>query len=453
MSRSNRRFLISLVALACCSPLATAQRSVVGAPGRIIVMGDSIGEGVQAADANWRTQVNTYIARVAAQVGIPLSQPLINTSPRAIIFSVEGRRRIFPDVIADNMSVSGADTASANEEAADNQISSETDIVLSPRTGTQLANAVASPTPFMFYWLGNNDVLSAVLAFDELNATQVTPIAQVDASIELAFQTLAAAGKKWICATVPDVQRIGFLMNREDLIRFAGSDYGLPAGSKTSVVAALLIRMGLEDPSLLQNPDWVLDAQEIAKLQQDVINLNNVIKQKAARYGVPVVDIYAVFERLATNPPVYGGVALRTYFNGGLLSLDSVHPSNISHAIIANEFIRVMNASMGTAIPEIPQAELDNITLNDPHVDLDGDGVVRGRPLAGLLETLGPRLGISGDDEATREARRPGSVSASEFLAEYARMRGLQVTPVTRATVLDALRYVFGLTGRKGARR
>jgi phospholipase/lecithinase/hemolysin len=453
MSRFSPHCVAVLAALACGSQIATAQSRTAAAPPRIIVMGDSIGEGVQAADANWRTQVNTYIARVANQMGITLSQPLIETSPRAIIFSVEGRQRIFPNVSADNMSVSGADTTSANEEAADAQISTETDLVLFPRIGTQLANAVANPTRFMFYWLGNNDVLGAVLAFDQLDASQVTPIAQVDASVEHAFATLQAAGKKWICATIPDVQRIGFLFDRDALIRFAGTDYGLPAGSKTSIVAALLLRMGLEDPSLLQDPNWVLDAQEIAKLQQDVINLNNVIKAKAAKYNVPVVDIYAEFERLSANPPVYGGVPLYAYFNGGLLSLDAVHPSNIAHALIANQFIRVMNASLGSSIPEITDAELNGITLNDPHVDLDGDGVVRGRPFAGLLETLGPRLGISGDDEAVRGTRRPAPLSASAFLAEYNRVRGLKDTPVTRDAVLEALRYVFGLSGRKAGRR
>jgi hypothetical protein len=68
-----------------------------------------------------------------------------------------------------------------------------------------------------------------------------------------------------------------------------------------------------------------------------------------------------------------------------------------------------------------------DIILNDPFVDLDGDGRVRGRPGFGLLETLGPLLGISGDtDETTAVAmlRAPDAYAGRALVERYLELKG-----------------------------
>jgi hypothetical protein len=42
---------------------------------------------------------------------------------------------------------------------------------------------------------------------------------------------------------------------------------------------------------------------------------------------------------------------------GTAFSLDGVHPNNAGYAIIANEFIKVINSSLGQSIPEISTSE------------------------------------------------------------------------------------------------
>jgi hypothetical protein len=410
----------------------------------LIAMGDSIGEGVQSADANFFSQPNSYLNLIARRMSARFPLPLIVSSPVGVVGSTIGRGRLLPSVEGLNLAVSGADVGSGLREAADTAIDSETDLVLSPRTGSQMKVAVTTPVPLMIYWLGNNDVLGAMLAFDQYDGSQVTPIPQFTADYETSLQLLKAAGKRFVVATIPSVTHIGFGMDRNALISFAGGDYGLPEGYYTSFPAALLIRLGVAGPELLQNPNWVLDPVEFNKIRQHVLDLNDVIRQKAAAYNVPVVDIYQLFEDMAANPPTYGGVKLNTYINDGVFSLDGVHPSNIGHAVVANAFIQRMNQAFALNIPEFTQAELDQIALDDPFVDLDGDGLVRGRGIfAGLMETLGPALGLSGDEEVAPSIRP--KVDAKAFLAEYYRLRGLAPGGNTFDETRKALRYIFGI--------
>ena len=64
---------------------------------------------------------------------------------------------------------------------------------------------------------------------------------------------------------------------------------------------------------------------------------------------------------------------------GGMFSLDGIHPSNIGHGLIANEFIKTMNQAYGTGIAELPPEVLQILFLTDPTIDKDGDGKATGR--------------------------------------------------------------------------
>jgi hypothetical protein len=89
---------------------------------------------------------------------------------------------------------------------------------------------------------------------------------------------------------------------------------------------------------------------------------------------------------------------------------------------------------------------LNVIAARDPFVDLNGNGKVAGRPLAGLFETLAPFLGLSGDDETA--AVGPAAVDRGDlnkFLSEYRRLTGRAAMPSPRAEVTSALRHILGL--------
>lgn len=423
----------------------------VSAQPPFVGLGDSIGEAVQSGDCTYRTQPHGYLSVIAAQMGVPLPLPLIEGGALTFIRSVNGRRRVDPNVAGLNLAVSGADSTSILREVSAAPPAKETDLVLLPRIGSQVEVAERLRAPFMVCWIGNNDVLASVITHDQLNASQLTPEPVFAANFRELVARLSAWGAKTVYGNIPDVVDIAFLFGPDDLRRWLGDDYGLPAGSYTSLVAMLLIKIGADDGSILRNPDWVLDPGEVATISNHVQALNRVIAETAAAAGMPVADIHSLYDTIARQPFSFAGVTITTRFNGGLFSLDGVHPSDFAHALAANVFIRTANDAFGTDIPRLGVLPLLGIMVRDPFVDFDGDLVVRGRPFAGLIETLGPMLGISGDT-ADGYGVPAGSARASvdptlapRFMAAYRAARGERVdAPWTAGDVKAALGEVFG---------
>jgi len=251
-----------------------------------------------------------------------------------------------------------------------------------------------------------------------------------------------------VLANIPDVTSIGFLVDRQDLISFLGSDFGLAEGDFTTVIAMLIIKVGLNDGSLLQNPNFVLDANEAGLIQQRIEVFNEIIDAAGASIGAAVVDMNAVFKAIVANPPVILGVPITHRFLGGMFSLDGVHPSNIGHAFVANAFINVINLHFSTQIPELSPAELIQIFLTDPFVDKDGDGRVRGRFGTGLLETLGPFLGISGDRNDFIPDAFPEGVDTSlgeQFIKHYEALQGEPSANLEADSqeIMNAFKHIF----------
>ena len=428
---------------------AESARGQLFGPPPLLILGDSLGEGVQSADASWRTQPFAYGSLVAGQARVPLLLPLIQTSPLGVVGDTSSRRRIFPFLAGANLAVSGTDVHGLLNDRADGTIDSETDLVLSPRRGSQVEIAERLRSPYMICWVGSNDVLSAVLSFDQLDASQMTPAAQFKSDFSQIAQRLRATGRRIVFGNVPDVHRAGFLVDRDDLIRFLGTDLGLPPGFLTSAVAMFAIRLGLVSPVILADPNFVLDPAEILLIEQRVNQFNQIIAEEAAAVGMPVADVKALYDSISASPPLYAGVQLSDRFLGGIFSLDGVHPSNIGHALVANTFIETANVAYGLGIPLLSAAQLNQIAFSDPFIDKDGDGRVSGRFLAGLLETLAPILGISGDANDFVPQTLTTALTAdagSRFMQEYQKLRSNRTSLRswwTGQEALDALRDLF----------
>jgi hypothetical protein len=85
----------------------------------------------------------------------------------------------------------------------------------------------------------------------------------------------------------------------------------------------------------------------------------------------------------------------------------------------------------------INQEVLDYIFLTDPFADKDGDGIVTGRFGEGLLETLGPFLGISGDeDDLTSQL-----FSFERYHRQYSQM----ASELTLEDAIAAFKHIFDL--------
>ena len=423
-------------------------------------MGDSIGEGAQSADANFFTQPNSYLVLIARQMKVPFPQPLIVSSPFGEVGSTFLRGRLDPTVQAADIAVSGQTTTDFLTETTGVGPLSEKDLVLPPRIGTQLSIGESLGSPFVICWIGSNDALSGIIHFDHLDASQVTPIPVFDSNYQQIIQRLSAAAKKVngkvMVANVPDVTSLGFLLGPDDLKRLAGSDFGLPQGSFTTVIAMLLLKSGLANASLLQNPNWVLDPTELKTIQDHITAFNVSIAHYAGQANIPVVDINLALKLGKVFPLVVNGVPIAFQYLGGALSLDGVHPSNIGYAILANVFIFTANLYFNMNIPYLDSNQLASILCNDPFVDFNHSMSVRGRPFTSLLETLLPFLGISGNSANTCGAPPVASraqvhntvaaASGAAFMQKYNEMMGKDASASwTQQDAIEALRHIFGL--------
>lgn len=133
----------------------------------------------------------------------------------------------------------------------------------------------------------------------------------------------------------------------------------MPAGSPLPV--------GVGYSATLANPlpsEYVLDAAEITAVQTRTTQINNIIAKTALQYKVPVADMNAFFNTVAL-----GGIAINATANnaafvrGNLFSLDGVHPTSRGYAVIANEFIKVINATYGSTVPQVNPNDYNALLL------------------------------------------------------------------------------------------
>ncbi len=363
----------------------------------VVALGDSTGEAVQSADASWATQLIVYSNLVAGQMGASYPQPLILSNPFATVFSTVGRFRFDPNLKTHDLAFSGAKLADALRERPTAPLDSESDLVLSPYSGSQVEIIESLSPDLTLCWIGSDDALSAILAYDRLDASQLTPVSQFEADFAELSRRVGAASKRVVFANIPNLTNIAFTMDPADLAAYAGSDFGLPPGYRTSLVIATALRLKLVDASVLSDPSLVLDPTEVATIQNRIDTFNGIIAKDAAAIGAPVVDLASLFDQIEANGYPLFGITLRNKMLGGVFSLDGVHPSNIGHAVIANEFIKTINSYFGLSVPELHPLQMAFILYTDPFVDKDHDGRITGRPYAGLLETFAPLLGLSGD--------------------------------------------------------
>jgi hypothetical protein len=285
-------------------------------------------------------------------------------------------------------------------------------------------------------------------------------VASFAADFTQLVQRLDAIGTRAVFGTIPDLTSIGYLLNRQEVIRFLGSDHGLPAGNLTTVSAVVMVRLGLAQPAVFTDPDYSLDPAEQATIAHHIDLLNGIIRSTVAAHNMALVDTHGIFDYLSKNTLTLFGAPLTTRFLGGWFSLDGVHPSNIGNTLAAMFFIDALNRRYGTGIPQIDANTLFLVTNTDPFIDKDRDGRVTGRRAAGLLETMLALLGLSGDtSDGSLSPSAPSGVSptvapttmsaersaaaATTALDTYAKLTGKDLRKMSVHDRIEAIRRLF----------
>lgn len=395
--------LILIALLVAVTAPARAEHDCAGGPAtipdmtRFVVVGDSLSAGFQNGSLHQDQQPNGFASLIARQACTELVLPRIAPPgiPSRLIITDDDPLVIEPEVGTSpgrtdfdqvtNLAVPGHRVQDSLTTRPDFPIDDLTDLVLGvPGLFFEISRSqvewAEDSTPFIagtpttiLVWLGPNDTL---VAATEADASFLTPSEAFKDAYEEMMDRLAATGAEIVVANVPDTTVIPFLTPAEDLAAAFGIPTGLlrpilgigPGDFVTPEAFPVIEDIVNMEASPPLPADVVLDAGEVSRIRAATKAFNKFIAKKAEEHGAALFDVHGFLNRIDAEGTVVDGTTLTTDFLGGLFSLDGVHPTNIGYALLANEFIEVMNAHFGAAIPPLGDDELAIILANDPLV-------------------------------------------------------------------------------------
>lgn len=260
-----------------------------------------------------------------------------------------------------------------------------------PSSTSILGDAAAQQPTFFSLSVGADDVLPYAVTggdADFITPSAGAPGSGFDASVDLIVNTLSANGTKGVIANVPDVTAMPFFttipynglvldQNSAAALTTAYSQLGIQfhAGNNAFVIEDSNSPGGLRQIRegefiLLSTPqdsltcggwgsmkpingDFVLTADEVANVRNAITAYNTKLKAVADAKGLAFVDVYSFLKTVKTGI-MYNGIGVNAQFvSGGAFSLDGVHLTPLGNALLANEFIKAINAKYGSNIPRI----------------------------------------------------------------------------------------------------
>jgi len=98
---------------------------------------------------------------------------------------------------------------------------------------------------------------------------------------------------------------------------------------------------------------YVLTAAEITLVSDAITAYNTKLQSVAEAKGLAYVDVNGFMSSLKAGI-IYNGFSVNTQFvSGGAFSLDGVTLTARGNALLANEFIKSINAKYGSSIPQL----------------------------------------------------------------------------------------------------
>ncbi|MCF8423553.1 MAG: hypothetical protein K9H41_04350 [Bacteroidia bacterium] len=261
-------------------------------------------------------------------------------------------------------------------------------------TSSVLSDAVAKNPTFFSVMLGLNDVLN--YALKGAASESITPLTGsvgfgFEASINNVIDKLTANGAKGVIANIPSIKTMAYFntiawnalkidtttaKNLNLYYGAIGAPFTFIEGSNGFIIEDqsvpfislrqmqegefALLNVPLDSikcykwGSLIPIPDrYILTASEILSVETAINNYNIILKNIANSRGLAFVDVNALFTKIK-NGYVYNGVTINANFvSGGFYSLDGLNLTPRGNALIANEFIKSINTTYSSTIPQI----------------------------------------------------------------------------------------------------
>lgn len=241
-----------------------------------------------------------------------------------------------------------------------------------------------SPT-FFTCWMGNNDVLTYASAGGVASAANpfsgLTDTTSFGMGYRAILQAISKGGTvKGAVANIPNVTAVPYFTTVtvgavlaaykaanpavQALFVSARTAANSPATAARVATSTDLLTLTAQayiaaNPGVGATPataipsQYVLDPIEQTEVLNRTAQLNAIIAKTAARYKVPVVDAFTFLTQVGPGVATNAVNNSATYASGNLFSLDGIHPTPRGYAIIANEWIRVINSYYGASIPQV----------------------------------------------------------------------------------------------------
>lgn len=266
-----------------------------------------------------------------------------------------------------------------------------------------LSDAIAKNPTFFSVNLGLQDVLKYTLKGGASDS--ITPIAGTigvgfEASINNVIDKLMANGAKGVVTNIPSIKTMAYfntiawnalkldaatatnLSNfyaNLDSTKFYEGDNGFIImdsnnpflGFRQAVAGEyILLNVPLDSVkchkwgSLIPIPDrYSLTLSEINAIETAITNYNTILRNIASSKGLAFVDVNAFFSKVKSGF-IYNGVTVNAAFvSGGAYSLDGLNLTARGNALLANEFIKAINSTYQSSIPEVDAMKYPAVTF------------------------------------------------------------------------------------------
>jgi len=266
-----------------------------------------------------------------------------------------------------------------------------------------LSDAIAKNPTFFSVNLGLQDVLKYTLKGGVSDS--ITPIAGTigvgfEASINNVIDKLMANGAKGVVTNIPSIKTMAYfntiawnalkldaatatnLSNfyaNLDSTKFYEGDNGFIImdsnnpflGFRQAVAGEyILLNVPLDSikchkwGSLIPIPDrYSLTISEINAIETAITNYNTILRNIASSKGLAFVDVNAFFSKVKSGF-IYNGVTVNAAFvSGGAYSLDGLNLTARGNALLANEFIKAINSTYQSSIPEVDAMRYPAVTF------------------------------------------------------------------------------------------
>jgi len=359
-----------------------------------VTIGNSLTSGYQSGSLYESAQMYAFGNLIAKQVGTKFEMPLI-TDPGLPSGRMEVKQLTSTGIVIQYNSSSGspknlsygssynnlgipgaflydilnATSGSTCFQAINGGGSNDLFNLILRSQGSQYKQAKSLTPTFATVWIGNNDILGHASSGATI---PYTPTATFNFLYSSLMDSIAALGIKVVVANIPDVAVTPFFTTVGGQLRLKGTSavWGIAGTGDTIPMSLTSNYLTLRASDLLltgkgtskSNPlpsSVILDAAEALAVKNVTTAYNTTIKTLAEAKGFGFVDINKVFNDIAKFGRSENGIQFSVlYVTGGLFSLDGVHPTSRGSGIIANEFIKVINAKWGTSIPLVNVSQI-----------------------------------------------------------------------------------------------